>query len=47
MADAIGHLASSGDAGPQNLIAHTSPVGWAHIAFSDDVLWDGAARTTA
>jgi TnpA family transposase len=47
MADAIGHLASIGDAVPENLIAHTSPVGWEHIAFSGDFLWDRAARTTA
>ncbi|AXB80709.1 hypothetical protein TQ38_029595 (plasmid) [Novosphingobium sp. P6W] len=25
------------------LLAHTSPVGWEHIAFSGDFLWDKAA----
>ena len=28
---------------PDELLAHTSPVGWSHIAFSGDFLWDRAA----
>ncbi|AFL50546.1 hypothetical protein USDA257_c19610 [Sinorhizobium fredii USDA 257] len=27
-------------------MTHTSPVGWEHIAFSGDFLWDRAASAT-
>lgn len=42
-ADAVAHLRSSGAAAPDSLLAHTSPVGWEHIGFSGDFLWDRAA----
>ena len=45
MADAVGHLRTSGEPAPDNLLAHTSPVGWEHVAFSGDFLWDQAAAT--
>lgn len=47
MSDALAHLAATGQAAPNHLVAHTSPVGWEHIAFSGDFLWDRAAQTTA
>jgi hypothetical protein len=47
MADAIAHLQSAGTAVPDELMAHTSPVGWEHIAFSGDFLWDRAAQATS
>jgi TnpA family transposase len=47
MADAVGHLRSAGTAVPDELMAHTSPVGWEHIAFSGDFLWDRAAQATS
>ena len=43
MADAVAHLRAIGETAPENLLAHTSPVGWEHIAFSGDLLWDRAA----
>ncbi len=43
MADAVAHLRASGDPAPDDLLVHTSPVGWEHIAFSGDFLWDRAA----
>ena len=43
MADAVAHLRAIGETAPENLLAHTSPVGWEHIAFSGDFLWDRAA----
>jgi hypothetical protein len=43
MADAVGHLRASGVPAPDDLLAHTSPAGWEHIAFSGDFLWDRAA----
>jgi hypothetical protein len=43
MADAVAHIRTSGDSVPDHLLAHTSPVGWEHIAFSGDFLWDRAA----
>jgi hypothetical protein len=46
MTDAIAHLRSAGEAVPDELMAHTSPVGWEHIAFSGDFLWDRAAEAT-
>ena len=45
MADAVGHLRTSGEPAPDDLLAHTSPVGWEHVAFSGDFLWDQAAAT--
>jgi Tn3 transposase DDE domain len=47
MADAITHLRSVGETVPDELMAHTSPVGWEHIAFSGDFLWDRAAQATS
>jgi len=43
IADAVGHLRAQGERVPSELLAHTSPVGWEHIAFSGDFLWDRAA----
>ncbi len=43
MADAVDHLRSVGEDVPAELLAHTSPIGWEHIAFSGDFLWDRAA----
>lgn len=43
IADAVGHLRATGDNISDELLAHTSPVGWGHIAFSGDFLWDRAA----
>lgn len=45
IADAVQHLRSIGEAPDPALLAHTSPVGWEHIAFSGDFLWDRAAET--
>jgi TnpA family transposase len=45
IADAVQHLLSIGEAPDPGLLAHTSPVGWEHIAFSGDFLWDRAAET--
>jgi Tn3 transposase DDE domain len=47
MADAVDHLRSAGETIPDELMAHTSPVGWEHIAFSSDFLWDRAAQATS
>lgn len=47
MADAIAHLRSAGEPIPDEILAHTSPVGWEHIAFSGDFLWDRAAQATS
>lgn len=44
MADAVTHLRANGEAVPNELLGHTSPVGWEHIAFSGDFLWDRAAQ---
>ena len=46
MSDALAHLAATGQAAPDHLVAHTSPVGWEHIAFSGDFLWDRGEQTT-
>ena len=43
IADAVAHLRAIGEDVPNDLLAHTSPVGWGHIAFSGDFLWDRAA----
>jgi TnpA family transposase len=47
MAEAVAYLRRNGETTPDALLAHTSPVGWEHIAFSGDFLWDRAAKTTA
>ena len=44
MSDAVDHLRASGTPVPDNLLRHTSPVGWEHIAFSGDFLWETAAQ---
>jgi TnpA family transposase len=44
IADAVRHLAASSKTVAPELLAHTSPVGWEHIAFSGDFLWDRAAE---
>ena len=36
-------LRLGGTAVPDSLLTHTSPVGWEHIGFSGDFLWDRAA----
>lgn len=46
MADAVDHLRSVGEVVPVDLLAHTSPIGWEHIAFSGDFLWERAAAST-
>lgn len=43
IADAVAHLRSTGEDVTDEMLAHTSPVGWSHIAFSGDFLWDRAA----
>lgn len=45
MADAVSYIRSLGDLVSPELLAHTSPVGWEHIAFSGDFLWDRAAAS--
>lgn len=45
MDDAVRHLRSEAITVPDYLLAHTSPVGWEHIAFSGDFLWDKAAES--
>ncbi|WP_155646057.1 Tn3 family transposase, partial [Erythrobacter donghaensis] len=45
MADAAQHLRSAAAPVPDDLLVHTSPVGWEHIAFSGDFLWDRAAAS--
>ena len=47
LADAARHLRDRGEDVPLELLTHTSPVGWEHIAFSGDFLWDRAAERTA
>jgi hypothetical protein len=36
IADAVSHLSAIGELVPEELLAHTLPVGWGHIAFSGD-----------
>jgi TnpA family transposase len=43
MADAVTHLRAIGETVPDDLLVHTSPVGWEHIGLSGDFLWDRAA----
>ena len=45
IADAVAHLRTEGQAVPDALLAHTSPLTWEHIGFSGDFLWDRAAAT--
>jgi TnpA family transposase len=45
LTDAIGHMRANGQAVPDELLAHTSPLTWEHIGFSGDFLWDRAAAT--
>lgn len=42
---AVQHLRAASVAVPNDLLAYTSPVGWEHIAFSGDFLWDRAAAS--
>lgn len=46
MAEAVDHLRDAGEIVPVDLLAHTSPIGWEHIAFSGDFLWERAAAST-
>lgn len=46
MAEAVDHLRNAGEFVPVELLAHTSPIGWEHIAFSGDFLWERAAAST-
>lgn len=39
MAYAVARIRTTGDSVPDHLLAHTSPVGWEHIAFSGELLW--------
>lgn len=43
MPDAIAHLRAKGETVSDELLAHTSPVGWEHIGLSGDFLWERAA----
>jgi TnpA family transposase len=43
IADGVDHLRGAGEQVRDEVLAHTSPVGWEHIAFSGDFLWDRAA----
>ena len=45
IADAVAHMRTEGQAVPDALLAHTSPLTWEHIGFSGDFLWDRAAAT--
>lgn len=45
LTDAINHMRANGQAVPDELLAHTSPLTWEHIGFSGDFLWDRAAAT--
>jgi len=46
MAEAVDHLRNAGEIVPVDLLAHTSPIGWEHIAFSGDFLWERAAAAS-
>ena len=43
MTDAVAHLRATGETVPDDLLVHTSPVGWEHIGLSGDFLWDRSA----
>lgn len=45
MAEAVDHLRGAGAVVDDRLLTHTSPVGWEHIAFSGDFLWERAAAS--
>lgn len=48
MTQAIAHLRSQGRRDvTADLLAHTSPLGWEHIAFSGDFHWDRAAEAAS
>jgi TnpA family transposase len=40
---AVGHLRARDVAAPDALLAHQSPMGWAHVSLSGDYLWADAA----
>lgn len=42
MADALAHIHSTGKLVEDAMIALASPVGWEHIAFAGDFLWERA-----
>ena len=46
MSEAVEHLRNAGETVPIDLLTHTSPIGWEHIAFSGDFLWERAAAAT-
>ncbi len=46
LADAVDHPRASERTVDPELLPHSSPVGWEHIAFSGDFLWDRAAERT-
>ena len=43
MERAVAHLRSTGGTVPDELLAHTSPLGWSHISLTGDYLWEQAA----
>ena len=43
IADAVAHQRTAGEAVPDELLAHTTPLSWEHIGLSGDFLWDRAA----
>jgi TnpA family transposase len=45
LADAIDHFRTRSQPVSSELLAHTSPLTWEHIAFSGDFLWDRAAAS--
>jgi TnpA family transposase len=45
LADAIDHFRTPSQPVSSELLAHTSPLTWEHIAFSGDFLWDRAAAS--
>ena len=45
LADAVAHLRNQGEVIPDELLTHVSPVGWNHIGFSGDFLWERAATS--
>jgi TnpA family transposase len=46
IADAVAHLRAS-DGVDDALLAHTTPLTWAHIGFSGDFLWERAAEAAS
>ena len=45
IAGAVARLRARGQAVPDEVFAHTSPLSWEHIGFAGDFLWDRAAAT--